>query len=381
MSSEVSPIPQCDLRAAYERDRNEILGVVGRVLESGWYILGEEVRAFEEAFARYIGARYAVAVASGTDAVELALRVCGVQRGDLVCTVSHTAVATVAAIEASGGVPFLLDVSPETMCMDPDALSKAVGAMRGKVKAVVPVHLYGQPADMDAILEIASRNGLSVVEDCAQAHGATYKGRKVGGLGAAGAFSFYPTKNLGAMGDGGAVVTDEEAVADRLRLFRQYGWRERFISEIPGSNSRLDALQAAILRARLNHLDTRNQRRNHLATLYSRLLEDCQLRLPGCRPGCGHVFHQYVVRLPLRDHLRQYLRSQGIETAIHYPRPVHLQPAYTGRVLTQDELPVTSRLVNEILSLPMYPELSDEDVARVCDNVRLWSRTFGLERR
>ena len=382
-------IPQTDPKANYLAHKAEIDAAIARVLDSGWYILGREVAAFEEEFAAYIGVRYAIGVASGTDALNLALRACGIGPGDAVITVSHTAVATVAAIELAGATPVLVDIDPVTFTMDPHCLEDEIkkrqvrrSSLRlrsgqalvvGRLKAVIPVHLYGHPADMPAILEIARRYDLHVIEDCAQSHGATLNGRKTGAWGDVAAFSFYPTKNLGAFGDGGAVITDDPQWAQRARLLRQYGWRERYVSEIPGLNTRLDELQAAILRVKLHYLDGENVRRRKIAQAYTRLLADTGLTLPICRPGAEHACHQYVVRASQRDALQAYLREQGIGTLVHYPQPVHLQPAYANRLATSGTLPHSERAATEVLSLPMYPELTDRQVAHTAEVIHRWS--------
>jgi dTDP-4-amino-4,6-dideoxygalactose transaminase len=350
------------------------------VLDGGSYILGGEVAAFERSFADYLGAGHAIGVNSGTDALHLALRVCGVGPGDAVVTVSHTAVATVAAIELAGAVPVLVDVDPETFTMDPNRLEDAIRYLRdsrgsaGRVnlKAVIPVHLYGQPADMPAIMAVAGRHGLYVIEDCAQSHGASLRGRKTGTWGELAAFSFYPTKNLGALGDGGALVTSDPALAEAARLLREYGWRERYVSSRPGMNTRLDELQAAVLRVKLGHLDEANDRRRQIARLYDALATDGRFVLPRARPDAVHVFHQYVVRTPARDALRAYLRERGVGTLIHYPVPVHLQPAYQGRVPEVGPLRRTEEIVRTVLSLPLYPELTEDQVNGVVQQLHAW---------
>ena len=274
-------------------------------------------------------------------------------------TVSHTAVATAAAIESCGAAPVFVDVDPRRFTMDPGDLERTVRSSRmPAVKAVVPVHLYGHLADMDAICEVARRHGLRVVEDCAQAHGSALEGKKAGTFGDAAAFSFYPTKNLGALGDGGAVVTGDPGVADTVRLLREYGWKDRYVSAIPGGNSRLDEIQAAVLRAKLPHLDADNEARRALAAVYDSRLRGGGVELPSSAPGCEHVYHQYVIRTPGRDALRACLRDLGIGTLVHYPVPVHHQPAYRGRRTGPGGLPNTESLAAGILSLPMFPELS-----------------------
>lgn len=363
-------VPQTNPKAGYLAHQSDIDTAIRRVLNSGWYILGPEVESFEQEFAAYIGLRHAIGVGNGTDALELSLRACGVGPGDLVFTVSHTAVATIAAIELTGATPVLVDINPVTYTMDPNCLEDALARPpAGKLKAVIPVHLYGHPADMPSILELAKRHGLYVIEDCAQSHGTTLDGRMTGAWGDIAAFSFYPTKNLGALGDGGMVVTNNPGLAERVRLLQQYGWRERYISDIPGSNSRLDELQAAILLVKLRHLDEENMQRQGLARIYDALLADTGLTLPEVRSGVTHVYHQYVVRLPQRDALRNYLRQVGIGTLVHYPAPVHLQPAYQGRLPLVAPLPWTEQAAHQVLSLPMFPQLSNDHVQHVGNSI------------
>jgi dTDP-4-amino-4,6-dideoxygalactose transaminase len=346
------------------------------VLNSGWYILGSEVEAFEQEFSAYIGIAHGIGTANGTDALELALRACGIGAGDLVFTVSHTAVATVAAIELVGATPVLVDIDPTTYTLDPNSLEKAlVHPPSGRPKAIIPVHLYGQPADMPAILELAHRYGLYVIEDCAQSHGAALEGCMTGAWGDIATFSFYPTKNLAALGDGGMVVTGDSELAERTRALRQYGWRQRNISEIPGCNSRLDELQAAILRVKLEYLKEENTRRISLAARYTTVLAHSDLILPTRREGARHVYHQYVVRSPYRDSLQAYLRDQGIGTLVHYPKAVHQQPAYQGRIPIAGTLPYSERAAAEVLSLPIYPELTDEQVDSVAEACLNWEQS------
>jgi dTDP-4-amino-4,6-dideoxygalactose transaminase len=364
-------IPQTDPRAAYLERRAAIDAAVQRVLERGRYILGEEVAAFEREFAAYVGTRHGVGVASGTDALVLALKALEVASGDYVATVSHTAVATVAAIELAGARPLLVDIDPATMTMDAAALERAFAAAPGRVAAIIPVHLYGQPADLDALLPLARRHGARIVEDCAQCHGARLGAARAGSIGDLGAFSFYPTKNLGAFGDGGMVVTADDALAERLGALREYGWRERYVSDIPGMNTRLDELQAAILRVKLGALDADNARRAAIAERYDRELAGRALTLPHRRRGASHVFHQYVVRSAHRDGLRQDLAARGIATNIHYPAPVHLQPAYRGRVaLGPSGLAESERAAREVLSLPIYPQLGEAALAEIVAALR-----------
>lgn len=375
-------IPQTDPRAAYLSQRQALEQAFRTVMERGWYILGQECKAFEEEFSAYLGTQMGtMGVGSGTDALHVAFRVLGIGPGDGVITVSHTAVATVAAIELAGATPILVDVDRGSMTMHPERLKEVLalardgklqGAQGLRIKAIVPVHLYGHPADMPAIMGIAESNGLRVIEDSCQAHGAEISGRKVGTWGDFAAFSFYPTKNLGAFGDGGALVSSRGELLAKAERMRQYGWRERYISETSGFNSRLDELQAAFLRVRLSRLDEDNAWRRRLATLYGEGLQDAMVSLPTETFG-RHVFHQYVVRSDRRDQLKSYLEDHGVMTAIHYPLPVHLQPAYIGR-LPSGPLPETEVLCQQILSLPMYPGLSEEDVEKVCSLIRIWAQ-------
>jgi len=356
-------------RANYLAHKKEIDAAVARVMESSQYILGQEVKEFEGEFARYIGVRFGIGVGSGTDALRVALMACGIQRGDEVITVSHTAVGTIAAIELCGATPILLDINPSSYTIDQNLIEQAITK---QTKAIIPVHLYGHPADMTSILDVASRHGLLAIEDCAQSHGATYKDRKTGAWGNLAAFSFYPTKNVGAIGDGGIVVTDDPALAERARLLREYGWEQRYISRLSGLNSRLDELQAAILRVKLRHLDEENKRRQNLARVYDEMLSATDLIMPTCSLEASHVYHQYVVRSGRRDSLREFLAKRGIGTLIHYPVPIHLQPAYQGRLKCIGKMMNTEKIVKEILSLPMYPELTSEQVAQVAGTIVSW---------
>jgi dTDP-4-amino-4,6-dideoxygalactose transaminase len=364
-----------DPGASYAAYQEQIDQAVRSVVESGAYILGPEVTTFEQEFAGYLGVRQAIGVGSGTEALHLALRACGVGPGDVVATVSHTAVATVAAIELAGATPLLIDIDPRSYTMDPQRLEASIRRQDGtRLRVVVPVHLYGHPADLPAILDVAGRYGLTVIEDCAQAHGAAIQGRKVGNWGHAAVFSFYPTKNLGALGDGGAVVTNDRGVAERVRLMREYGWHERYLSEIPGMNSRLDEIQAAILRVKLPHLDSDNDHRRTLARSYDALLAAAPLRRPTARPGMTHVYHQYVVRSPRRDDLRNYLKERSVGTLIHYPYPIHAQPAYQGRVLIgEGGLQQSEQVCREVLSLPLYPQLPEVQVRETADLILQWA--------
>jgi dTDP-4-amino-4,6-dideoxygalactose transaminase len=375
----LAAIPQASPGRDYQRHQADIDAALRRVLDSGWYILGPEVRAFEAEFAGYLGLREGVGVASGTDAVELALRSLGVGPGDAVYTVSHTAVATVVGIERTGAIPVLVDIDDARYTMDPASLAAAIAADPrpggARPAAVVVVHLYGGTAAMAEVMGIARAAGLLVVEDCAQSHGARCDGRLAATWGDIAAFSFYPTKNLGALGDGGLVATDDLGLAARARELRQYGWRDRYVSAVVGMNSRLDEVQAAVLRAKLPHLDEDNARRRAIAARYDAQLGGSVVGRPAVGPGVEHVFHQYVVRTRHRDELMAWLHERGISTAIHYPVPVHLQPAYFGRLPRVVELPVTERVAGEIVSLPFFASLSDDEADRVAEAVLDWARS------
>jgi dTDP-4-amino-4,6-dideoxygalactose transaminase len=364
-------IPQARPGAGVAARRSEFVAASQRVLDSGSFILGEEVQAFEEEFAAFVGVAGALGVANGTDAVELALRAVGVGAGDGVITVSHTAGATVAAVQRIGAVAVLVDIDETTFTMDPASVQRVIDRPPEDLplRALLPVHLYGAMADMATLCRIARASGLMVVEDCAQAHGATLDGVAAGAWGKAAAFSFYPTKNLGAVGDGGAVVSQDPAILHAARPIREYGWRRRQFSEGPGFNSRLDEIQAAFLRVGLRHLADDNARRATIARGYDRGLEGTFVRTP--THGPGHVFHQYVVRVPDRDGFREFCTDNGIGTAIHYEHPVHRQPGFAN-ALAAGDLSVTERVVSEIASLPMYPQLTDPQVERIVDVTRSW---------
>ena len=368
----MTPIPQTDPRAGYLEHKAAIDAAVARVLDSGWYILGREAEAFEARFAELIGVGHAIGCGNGTDALELALRACGIGAGDLVFTVSHTAVATVAAIERAEATAVLVDIEENGFCMDPAALEAVLkAAPKGRPAAVMPVHLYGEPAAMVEIVALARAREMRVIEDCAQSHGALYQGITTSSIGDFGCFSFYPTKNLGALGDAGAVVTDDRELAAAAREIREYGWRDRYVSAVAGINSRLDPIQAAILDAKIDTLSADNARRQAIAARYDAGLAGLPLALPRTRSGSTHVFHQYVVRTAKRDRLREHLRQAQIGTGIHYPLPVHLHPAYRGRVpVGPSGLCRSEAAAREILSLPMYPQLSDAAVDRVIAEIR-----------
>ncbi len=363
-----------DPHAGYLAHKTEITAAIARVLESGRYILGAECTAFENEWAEYLGVAHAIGVGNGTDALELALRALGVGAGDFVITTSNTAVATVAAIELAGALPLLVDVDEDTLTLSPKRLQEALAQDgSGRIKAIMPVHLYGQPADMPAIMSIAASHGLRVIEDCAQAHGAEIDGRKVGTFGEVAAFSFYPTKNLGALGDGGAVVTNDDKLGEHMRELRTYGWRERYISEHPGMNSRLDELQAAVLRVKLRHLDVENRRRRQIARRYDDSLGSfANILLPKPAPNIRHVYHQYVMRLADRDRLRMYLESRQIGTAVLYPMPIHQQPAYRARIAVAGPLPVAEQAAAELLCLPVHPWMDDVEIGQTSAAIVEW---------
>lgn len=359
-----------DPRAGFLAHEREIRSAIERVLQSGHYILGPEVEAFEREFAEYHGGGEVIGVANGTDAIELALRAVGIGRGDLVATVANTVSATMAAIEQIGARAVFVEIDDATMVMSAMALERVLEENRGAVKAVLPVHLYGHPADMPAVVDLARKHGAKIVEDCAQSHGASIGGRKAGTWGEAAAYSFYPTKNLGALGDGGAVFTRDPVLAGRVRLLRQYGWRERYVSEIAGRNSRLDELQAAVLRVKLRHLDRENAMRRALAARYLERLRATGLQLPVVASDVEPVWHQFTVRTPRREALREHLAARGIMAGVLYPTPVHRQPAYAAAV----ELPVTERACAKVLSLPVHPGLGAADVDRVSEEILRWER-------
>ncbi|QGT79556.1 aminotransferase class I/II-fold pyridoxal phosphate-dependent enzyme [Guyparkeria halophila] len=354
-------IPFLDLQAAYRELKADIDKAVARVLESGWYILGPEVEAFEQEFAAYCQADHAVGVGNGLDALVLALRAVGVRPGDEVIVPSNTYIATWLAVTQCGATPVPVEPYESTFNIDPERIEAAITP---RTRAILPVHLYGQPADLDPILSVARRHGLRVVEDAAQAHGARYKGRRIGAHGDVAAWSFYPGKNLGALGDGGAVTTDDAAIADRIRLLRNYGSREKYVHEVQGVNSRLDPLQAAVLRVKLTMLDDWNERRRTLAARYAEALAGADLTLPKVPDWAEPVWHLFVIRSRARDALQTRFDRAGIGTLIHYPIPPHAQQAYESLELDDKAFPLACRLAEEGLSLPIGPHLtSDAPVA------------------
>jgi dTDP-4-amino-4,6-dideoxygalactose transaminase len=361
-------IPFLDLQAEYRALQGELDAAVHRVLESGHFVLGPEVQALQEELARFCGTRFAWGVASGTDALRLALAALEVGPGHEVITTPFTFVATANTISRAGARPVFVDIQPDTLNLDPAHLEAAITT---RTRAIVPVHLFGHPADMAPILETAGRYGIPVIEDAAQAIGARYRGRVVGSMGVVGCFSFYPTKNLSAYGDGGLVVTDDPDLAAALDVLRNHGRRRGslYYYDRVGFNSRLDELQAAILRVKLRHLPAWTERRREIAALYNALLAQAPVTLPVEAEGVYHVYHQYTIRAPQRDALQEALAREGIATMIYYPLPLHLQALYRGLGLAEGSLPEAERAAREVLSLPIYPQMTDQQVVQVAQAV------------
>jgi dTDP-4-amino-4,6-dideoxygalactose transaminase len=367
MTTITRSIPLVDLRAQYRTIREEVLSEVEQTFEGMQLILGPKLSAFETAFASFCGARHAIGVKNGTDALHVAIRACGIGPGDEVITVGNTFVATAVAVELAGATPVLVDPDPSIGNLDP---SKVEAAITPRTRALLPVHLYGHPADMDPLVDIAQRHHLRVIEDACQAHGAEYRGRRAGTLGDIACFSFYPGKNLGAYGEGGAVVTDDDELAERMRLIRNVGSREKYHHTTFGFNARLDELQAAILQVKLGHLDDWNERRRALAEQYTAELRDLPLETPIVADWATPVFHLYQVRTNRRDALLEWLKERGIGAQIHYPIPIHLQEGFRHLAPKDWDLPVAERWARETVSLPIYPELSADDQAYVIAAVR-----------
>jgi dTDP-4-amino-4,6-dideoxygalactose transaminase len=363
-------VPFFDLTRQYKEIEEEVLSATRRVFEKGRFILGEEVSAFEEEFAQYCRVQYGVGVNSGTDALYLAFKAAGIGEGDEVITVAHSFVASAIAISLAGAKPIFVDIDPETYTLSLDSLErllkkrKAKGGLH-KVKAILPVHLYGHPAEVDGIMEIASQYHLAVIEDACQAHGAEFQGKRAGSFGAMGCFSFYPTKNLGAYGDGGMVVTNNKKLYETLSLLRCYGEKKKYQHHLKGGNSRLDEIQAAILRVKLKYLDRWNKERRKKASIYKDILEGTGVILPDEKDWTRHVYHLFVIRTKMRDGLQAFLKTKGIDTLIHYPIPIHLQKAYKELGYQRGDLPVTEKCSREILSLPFFPELREEEMEEV----------------
>jgi dTDP-4-amino-4,6-dideoxygalactose transaminase len=368
--------PFLDLRTQFAAQREEILAAVTEVFESQQFILGEVVRRFEEAVAGFIGVREAVGCASGTDALELALKACEIGPGDEVITTPFTFGATAAAIANVGARPVFADIQPDTFNINPRLISAAISS---KTRAVIPVHLFGLPADMRPILDMAGKRGFPVIEDAAQAIGAAYQGKLVGSLGALGCFSFYPTKNLGGAGDGGLLTTNDSRLAERLRLLRDQGCREKYQYEILGTNSRLDALQAAVLRVKLPHLNDWTKARQEKARSYREFFAkaglDQVVKLPSEAEGSEHVFNLYVLRCPRRDSLKSFLAESGISSEVYYPRPLHLQPAYSYLGYREGQFPEAEKACREVLAIPLYPELAEEHQIEVAGAIAAFYRS------
>jgi dTDP-4-amino-4,6-dideoxygalactose transaminase len=355
-------VPFVDLKSLHEEIEEELQQVFTRVLRSSAFVLGPEVKQFEKEFAEYTGTAHCLALSTGTAALHLVLAALGVGPGDEVITVPHTFIATAEAISAVGARPVFVDIDPVSYTMDPALLEAAITT---RTRAIIPVHLYGQTADMDPILEIANRHGIPVIEDACQAHGAEYKGRKAGSMGVAGCFSFYPGKNLGACGEGGAVTTNDPALARRIEMWRDHGSIKKYEHAFPGLNMRMEGLQGGILSVKLKHLDRWNNQRREVAALYAKLLADSDKSIPIEMPNHHHVYHLYVIQADSRDRLRDQLSEAGIETGLHYPIPLHLQEAYRGLNYKLGDFPVSERVARRIVSLPMYPGISAESVERV----------------
>jgi dTDP-4-amino-4,6-dideoxygalactose transaminase len=363
-------VPFVDLKSQADELRDELLAAVERVVCGANYILGDDVAEFEQSFAEFCGTEFAIGVANGTEAIHLALRAVGCAPGDEVVTAANSFIASALAIHYAGATPVLVDVNPTYYTLDVDALERAITP---RTKAIVPVHLYGQPADMGPILELADKHGLKVVQDACQSHGALHGATPVASLGDAACFSFYPSKNLGGCGDGGAIVTNDAQLAQKLRMMRNYGQRAKNDYAMIGYNCRLDTLQAAILSAKLPHLPRWNEQRRAIARTYCEALADANVVLPAERPGTTHVYHLFVVRHPERDAMLAHLQDAGIQCGVHYPTPIHQCGPFRAARTVPDGAPTATRLAGEILSLPMYPELDEESVLRVAESVQAFS--------
>lgn len=363
------PIPFVDLKTQYKALKPQVDAAVHSVMERGAFIMGKEHNDFEQAFAAYIGTKHGLGVATGTDALELAVRACGIGPGDEVITVPNTFIATTEAITHTGATFRWVEIEPRTYNMDPGRIEATITP---RTKALLPVHLYGQPADMGPIMDIARKHRLLVIEDCAQAHGAKYLGQKVGTFGDVACFSFYPGKNLGAYGDGGAVLTNNEEIAERVKLLRNHGQREKYTHVIEGYCHRLDNIQAAVLGVKLAYLDEWNECRRRAAAHYDRLLQDVPWIVTPYVPAVVEpVFHLYVIQVRHRDRVQAALKAQGIETGVHYPIPLHQQPAYAHLGCKPEDFPISAALGSKILSLPMFPEITDEQIRMVVDALKM----------
>lgn len=355
-------IPLLDLVAQYREIKPVIDQAIQRVLDSGWFILGEEVKNFEAEVAEYSGVEYAVGVASGTDALILGLRALDINPGDEVILPTYTFFATVGAVMHVGAKPVLVDIDPQTYCID---VEKTRASITDKTKAVIPVHLYGHPADMDPILEMAAEHDLKVIEDNAQAFGAEYRDRKTGSMGDLSCLSFFPSKNLGGYGDGGMVVTDSEEIAEKVHMLRVHGWQKKYHPEILGYNSRLDAVQAAILRVKLGYLDEWNQKRREIAELYSKRLSSEKVKVPAEKEEVKHVYHLYVIQTNRRDQIKNYLENENIAAGVYYPKPLHLTEPCLNLGYGNSSFPVAEKMSQETLAIPIYPELTEQQINHI----------------
>jgi len=360
-------IPVSDTKRQYLSIKKEIDSAIQKTIDKGWFILGENVEAFEKEFAGYLGAKHAVGVGSGTEALHLALVAIGIKEGDEVITAPNTAVPTVSAISFANAKPVFVDIDPTSFNIDVTKIEKSITK---RTKAIIPVHLYGQSADMGPVMKIARKHGIKVIEDACQAHGTEYKGRKVGTIGNIGCFSFYPSKNLGCYGDGGMCVTNDPRLSEKIWLLRNYGQKQRYYHSIKGFNSRLDELQAAVLRVKLKYLDKWNAKRRSIAIMYDDLLRDSDVQTPKEMPYSKHVYHLYVIKSRKRDALQEYLAKNDVNTLIHYPIPVHVQDAYLDLKLKKGSYPVSERNAKEILSLPMFPELTENEIMQIVSLIR-----------
>ena len=359
-------IPLVDLKRQYQSIKEEIDAAIQRVVDSQYFILGPEVERFEEEVADYCHVRHAIGVASGTDAILLPLRAAGIGEGDEVITTPFTFIATTECISRMGAKIVFVDIDPKTYNLD---VNKVEAAITEKTKAIIPVHLYGHPVDMDPLIELAEQNHLLIVEDAAQAFGAEYKGKKVGSIGHIGCFSFFPSKSLGCYGDGGMVVTNDDKIADMVRMLRVHGCKQKYYHLMDGYKSRLDALQAAILRAKLKYIDQWNERRRRNAALYNELLQKTKVITPYEAEYGGHIYNYYVIRSKDRDNLQSFLKSKGIDSAVYYPVPLHLQPVYSNLGYSKGDFSISEQVSNEVLALPMFPELTQDEIKYIVKNI------------
>lgn len=366
-------VPFVDLHTIHRALEPELVAVFTRVLHSGAFVLGPEVAAFESEFAEYVGTPHCIAVTNGTAALQLTLAALGVGPGDEVVTVAHTFIATAEAISAVGARPVFVDIDAQSYTMDPSLLEAAI---TDRTRAIIPVHIYGQTADMDPILRIADRHGIPVIEDACQAHGARYKGRPAGSMGKAGCFSFYPGKNLGACGEGGAITTHDPELARQIAMWRDHGSKRKYVHQFPGLNLRMEGVQGGILSVKLRHLDSWNEQRRSLADAYAEVLAGSCFLLPHPMDYARHVYHLYVIQTNERDAVREHLQESGIETGLHYPIPLHLQEAYASLGYVRGDFPVTEEAASRILSLPMFPGMTREAVEYVAEEVMELSRAY-----